>query len=88
MAERLSDLYDRMRIQTRSPDRTVTLTTTGRGQITVTLAEGITKVHTVESLERQLDAVARVAIVAFQRGSQRAVQIALGNDPDAPAEDR
>jgi hypothetical protein len=84
VAERLSDLYDRMRIQTRSPDRSVTLTATGRGQITVALAEGITKVHTVESLERQLDAVVRVAIVAFQQGSYRAVQMALGRDPDTP----
>jgi hypothetical protein len=70
----LADLYDRMVVTARSPDRSVTLTLTGRGAVTVQLADDIAGRHTEESLERQLNAVARVAVAALQQAQKQAYE--------------
>ncbi len=74
---RLAELYDRMVVTARSPDRTVSITVTGRGALTVELGDDVRRVHTDESLERQLNAVVRVAIVAFQRAQRQAYEKSL-----------
>jgi hypothetical protein len=61
-----------------SPDKSVTLTVTGRGALTVELAPDITRLHTEESLQRQLNAVVRVAIAAFQQAQKQAYERAVG----------
>jgi len=77
---RLADLYDRLAVTVRSPDRTVQLTVTGRGGVSVELAPDIARRHTEESLERQLNAVARVGIAALQQGQKQAYVKATSED--------
>ena len=80
---RLAELLDRMKVTAKSPDRTVTVQVTGRGAVTVELAPDITRRHTEESLQRQLDAVARVAVAAFQQASNQAYEKAVSPRDDA-----
>jgi hypothetical protein len=86
---KLADLYDRMTVTARSPDRSVTLHLTGRGDITVELAAGVIHTHTEATLERQLDATVRVVIAAYQKASHQAYLAAVGessvNGPEGRA---
>ena len=77
---RLADVYDRITVTAQSPDRTVSITATGRGEVRVQLAEDIARVHTDESLERQINATVRVAATALKQAMSRAYSVAY---PDA-----
>ncbi|MGC4895494.1 YbaB/EbfC family nucleoid-associated protein [Micromonospora sp. DT31] len=73
MAERLSDLYARMKVTTRSPDRTVTVIVTGNGRVSIELDPSVQRLHTVKSLEKQLNAVARVGVMALRQARSQAL---------------
>ena len=75
---KLAELYDRMVVTAKSPDKSITLSVTGRGTLTVELAPDITRTHTEESLERQLNGLIRVAIAAFQQAQKQAYDRAVG----------
>jgi DNA-binding protein YbaB len=75
---KLADLYDRMQVTARSPDRTVTISVTGRGALSLELAPDIMQTHSEESLERQLNAVVRVAVAAYQQAQRQAYERAVG----------
>jgi hypothetical protein len=79
---KLGEYYDRMAVTAKSPDRSVTLHLTGPGELTVELAEGIARRHTEESLERQLNAVVRVTVAAYQQGMRRAYEQAYPTGSD------
>jgi DNA-binding protein YbaB len=70
----LADMYERIVVTARSPDRSVTLTMTGRGGLSVELADDVRERHTEESLERQLNAALRVAVAAFQQAHAKAYE--------------
>lgn len=74
---KLADVYDRIIVTAQSPDRTVSITATGRGAVRVKLAEDVARVHTDESLERQLDATVRVAAAALQQAMSQAYRVAF-----------
>ncbi|WP_213450490.1 YbaB/EbfC family nucleoid-associated protein [Rhizomonospora bruguierae] len=74
---KLADVYDRISVTAKSPDRTVSITATGRGQVRVELAPDVARVHTDESLQRQLNATVRVAAAALKQAMSRAYQVAF-----------
>ncbi|MFI5843136.1 YbaB/EbfC family nucleoid-associated protein [Catenuloplanes sp. NPDC051500] len=84
MAERLKDVYDRMRVTTKSPDRTVTVIMTGNGKVSVELDPQVRRLHTAQSLQKQLNAVARVAVTAFRQAHTQAQSRVLDQTPDTP----
>lgn len=74
---RLADVYDRITVTAQSPDRTVSITATGRGRVRVELTPDVARVHTDESLQRQLNATVRVAAMALRQAMSQAYQVAF-----------
>ncbi|WP_422770776.1 YbaB/EbfC family nucleoid-associated protein [Plantactinospora sp. WMMC1484] len=73
----IADTYDAMRAVGRSPDRSVTLTLTGRGQVEVELDPDVRFTHSEAQLARQIAGAARIAIAAFQQEQARAIAQAV-----------
>jgi hypothetical protein len=74
---KLAEVYDRITVTAQSPDRTISITATGRGEVRVQLADDIARVHTDESMQRQLDATVRVAAMALKQAMARAYDVAF-----------
>jgi hypothetical protein len=73
----IADAYDAMRVVGRSPDRSVTITVSGRGDVDVELAADIPATHTEHQLARQVAAAARVALAAYRSQQQAAIDEAV-----------
>jgi hypothetical protein len=73
----IADRYDAMRAIGRSPDRSLTVTLTGRGGVEVELADDVLVTHTEAQLARQIAGAARVTIAAYQREQARAIAQAV-----------
>ena len=69
--------YDAMRVEGRSPDRSVTVVLDGYGDFSVTLADDVVVTHTEAELGRQIAGAARIAIAAFQQEQQRIIDQAV-----------
>jgi hypothetical protein len=70
---RLAERLHAVRVEARSPDRSVTLTVSGLAGITVELAADVAVTHTEASLARQVAAAARVALAGYQRAQADAI---------------
>jgi hypothetical protein len=73
----IADSYDAMRAVGRSPDRSVTVTLTGRGGVDVVLADDVMFTHTEAELARQIAGAARISIAAYRQQQAEAVDRAV-----------
>jgi DNA-binding protein YbaB len=73
----IAETYDAMRVVGRSPDRSVTITVSGRGGVEVELAGDVASTHTEEQLARQVVAAARVALAAYRSRQKAAIDEAV-----------
>ncbi|MGA8114018.1 MAG: hypothetical protein WCA46_10185 [Actinocatenispora sp.] len=81
---KMHDMMERLTVTAKSPDRTVTITASGTpASIEVELARGSLAGHTDASLERQIEAAARVAYMAYRKGAHTAWATAANVDRDA-----
>lgn len=69
--------YDAVRVEGKSPDRSVTVSLDGYGGFDVTLSRDVMRTHTEAQLGRQVAAAARVALAAFQQEQQRIIDLAV-----------
>src|SRR5947208_14876013 len=88
------DIMGQTTISGRSPDKSITITVSGMpADIKVDIAPGTHARHTEESLEQQVNAAIRVAMVAYQQAAMRAWRGARrvpqpATEPPAPDPDR
>jgi DNA-binding protein YbaB len=73
----IAETYDAMRAVGRSPDRSVTITVSGRGDVDIELADDAKTAHTEERLARQVAAAARVALAAYRSQQKAAIDKAV-----------